>query len=125
MADYVVCNKNNIDAGLLFTRLWSSVNATTYNCFRVKDYGRSGAISAKVIDCQNEAQFNDLFKQALELEGDGQPVLRIFMEDHTNGAGLSAIPSCDIQAGVTVFGRNAFVELVGTGEVCLYVANVL
>ena len=118
MADKVICT-DKVDFKTILDSLWG--RASGINKFRIKvtTTGERGA----VIDCNNKAEFEDLFRQAIVVADDGYMALRVIITDFSNGSGLDLYPSCGIVMNWQEIARGAFTYDVN-GDVAFNLASI-
>jgi len=127
MADLVTCT-NKIELSTIILSLWSNIQSiagteTAENGFRITQSSGESTTS-RPVDCDNKADFEELFRRAIVVADDGYPALRTIITDYANGSGLTIYPGC--KKNYTTWqqvARMAFV-IDSNGDVCFNIVNI-
>ena len=120
MADFITCPNKDSVFNTLLRAIYAQVDADeTYGLRVVQKTKKEGG----VITCNTKDDFEQLFRQALDLADDSKPALRICVTDFADGAGLTNADECGIHKSLDLLSRIVFVYTTDD-EVALSLLNI-
>jgi hypothetical protein len=119
MADFIDCTTNGFSLDTILGSMFSEITTAREPLvgFRVAVYTGHAATP---LTCDNYETWQDLFKQALELDGEGNATLRVLLIQPEELDVKTLMPSCTSWEGFFDLTKQSFSKLdTPAGEICL------